>query len=130
MKITEVKVTLVSGGEDRLKAFCSVTFDDEFVVRDLRIIDGSRGLFLAMPSRRLSIRCLHCDKSTDADARYCSSCGKRLKRNTPSDDNWRPFSDIAHPINAECRGRIEAAVMAEYHAVLRQRAETDGDGVV
>jgi stage V sporulation protein G len=50
MEITEVRLTLRS--EDRLKAFVSITFDDAFVVRGLKVIDGNTGLFVAMPSRR------------------------------------------------------------------------------
>src|SRR3954467_15071318 len=50
MKITEVKVFPVN--EDRLKAYVSITFDDCFVVRDLKIIQGATGLFVAMPSKK------------------------------------------------------------------------------
>jgi len=50
MEITEVRLTLRS--EDRLKAFVSITFDDAFVVRGLKVIEGNNGLFVAMPSRR------------------------------------------------------------------------------
>ncbi len=50
MDITEVRVTLRE--EPRLKAFVNVTFDDDFVVRGMKVIDGRNGLFVAMPSRR------------------------------------------------------------------------------
>lgn len=50
MKITEVKVFAVS--EDRLKAYVSITIDDVFVIRDLKIIQGTNGLFVAMPSKK------------------------------------------------------------------------------
>ncbi len=40
-------------GEDRLKAFASVTFDDSFVVRNMKIVEGTKGVFLCMPSRKL-----------------------------------------------------------------------------
>lgn len=50
MKITEVKVFPVN--EDRLKAYASITIDDCFVVRDLKIIQGTSGLFVAMPSKK------------------------------------------------------------------------------
>jgi stage V sporulation protein G len=50
MKITEVKVFPVN--EERLKAYVSVTFDGCFVVRDLKIIQGPSGLFVAMPSKK------------------------------------------------------------------------------
>lgn len=50
MKITEVRVFPVS--EERLKAYATITFDDCFVVRDLKIIHGNTGLFVAMPSKK------------------------------------------------------------------------------
>lgn len=50
MKITEVKVFPVN--EDRLKAYVAITFEDCFVVRDLKVIQGPGGLFVAMPSKK------------------------------------------------------------------------------
>lgn len=50
MKVTEVKVFPVN--EERLKAYVTVTFDECFVVRDLKIIKGNDGLFVAMPSKK------------------------------------------------------------------------------
>lgn len=50
MEITEVRLTLRD--EERLKAFVSITFDNAFVVRGLKVIEGNTGLFVAMPSRR------------------------------------------------------------------------------
>jgi stage V sporulation protein G len=50
MKVTEVNVFPVN--EERLKAYVSITFDDAFVVRDLKIINGNDGLFVAMPSKK------------------------------------------------------------------------------
>lgn len=50
MKVTEVKIFPVN--EERLKAYVSITIDDCFVVRDLKIINGNNGLFVAMPSKK------------------------------------------------------------------------------
>lgn len=50
MDFTEVRVTLRD--EPRLKAFVNVTFDDDFVVRGMKVIEGRKGLFVAMPSRK------------------------------------------------------------------------------
>ena len=50
MKITEVKIFPV--GEDRLKAYVTITIDASFVVRDLKVIQGPQGLFVAMPSKK------------------------------------------------------------------------------
>ena len=52
MQITDVKVFAVTKDDERLKAFATITFDDCFIVRDLKVIDGSEGLFVAMPSKR------------------------------------------------------------------------------
>lgn len=51
MKITEVKV-FPSKENGRLKAYATIVFDDNFIVRDLKIIEGNKGLFVSMPSRR------------------------------------------------------------------------------
>jgi len=50
MEITEVRVFPVN--EDKLKAYATITFDDCFVVRDLKVIHGNSGLFVAMPSKK------------------------------------------------------------------------------
>lgn len=50
MKITEVKVFPVN--EERLKAYVTITIDDCFVIRDLKVIEGNGGLFVAMPSKK------------------------------------------------------------------------------
>ena len=51
MEITEVKVFPAKGG-GRLKAYATVVFDNCFIVRDLKIIEGHKGLFVSMPSRK------------------------------------------------------------------------------
>ena len=84
MKITDVRVRKVTE-EGKMKAIVSVTFDDEFVVHDIKIIDGQNGFFIAMPSRKM------------ADGE---------------------FRDIAHPINATTRQKIQEAVFAEYEKSL------------
>lgn len=53
MKITDVRIRKISR-EGKMKAIVSVTFDDEFVVHDIKIIDGQNGLFVAMPSRQIA----------------------------------------------------------------------------
>jgi len=52
MQITEIRV--YPRNEDKLKAFVTVTFDDSFVVRNLKVIQGQKGLFVAMPSRKMA----------------------------------------------------------------------------
>ena len=52
--ITEVRIRKHVSEDGKLKAFASVVFDDSFVVHGMKIIDGSKGLFVAMPSRKRS----------------------------------------------------------------------------
>lgn len=51
MKITDVRVRKVSK-DGKMKAIVSITLDDEFVVHDIKVIEGEKGLFIAMPSRK------------------------------------------------------------------------------
>jgi len=78
VEITEVRVKLVDATADRLQAFCTITLGREFVVRDLRIIQGQRGPFVAMPSRKLMGKCPSCYTKNEVRARYCNGCGARL----------------------------------------------------
>ena len=117
MDITEVRVKLVDDQTDRLKAFCSITLDEKFVVRDLKVIEGTNGLFVAMPSRKLADRCAKCGHKNHLRAKFCNECGQRLGENRmPKDANGRSklHADIAHPINAACREEIQARVVAAF----------------
>ncbi|KXZ40606.1 stage V sporulation protein G [Alkalithermobacter thermoalcaliphilus JW-YL-7 = DSM 7308] len=53
MKITDIKIRKITD-EGKMKGIVSVTFDDLFVVHDIKIIQGQNGLFIAMPSRKIS----------------------------------------------------------------------------
>ena len=53
MQITDIRVRKVSK-EGKMKAVVSITFDDEFVIHDIKVIEGEKGLFIAMPSRKAS----------------------------------------------------------------------------
>ena len=89
MQITEVRVTLRS--EDKLRGFANVTFDGEFVVRGMKIIQGPNGCFVSMPSR----------KRTDGS-----------------------HQDIAHPVTADLRRRIEEQVLGAYHREVERTGKT------
>lgn len=52
MKITDVRLRKINNQDTRMKALVSVTFEESFVIHDLRVIDGNNGLFVAMPSKR------------------------------------------------------------------------------
>ncbi len=128
MEITEVRVRLAERKQDRLRAFCSVTFDDAFVIRDVKVIQGDQGLFVAMPSRKLTDRCPSCSTKNQLRARHCSECGTKLAENRAElDDRGRPrlYVDIAHPVNTEARERIEQAVLVAYKEELERAGEPE-----
>jgi stage V sporulation protein G len=126
--ITEVRIKLVAENNERLQAFCSVTFDNAFVVRDLKIIEGTKGSFVAMPSRKLTDRCSGCGSKNHLRARYCNSCGHKLDENRAmrdADGRAKLHADIAHPINSACREVIQSAVIKSY-TEERERAKVPG----
>ena len=84
MEITDIRVRKVNK-EGKMKAVVSVTFDNEIVIHDIKVIEIEEGLFIAMPSRR----------TADGE-----------------------FRDVAHPINAETRNRIQKLVLEKYEAAL------------
>lgn len=123
MEVTEVRIKLMEGSEDRLRAFCSITLDHCFVIRDLKIIDGASGPFVAMPSRKLSSHCYRCHYKNHLRAAFCNQCGSKLKFPHPSESPQKLYADVAHPVNSECRERISAAVLAEFENELARAAE-------
>jgi stage V sporulation protein G len=128
VEITEVRIKLMEEPGERLKAFCSITFDGCFVVRDLKIIDGANGPFVAMPSRKLTSHCPGCGMKNHLRALYCNQCGKRLAdARAPKDPDGRAklYADIAHPINSYCREQIQECVIQEFYEEI-ERAKQPG----
>ncbi len=87
MEITDVRIRKIDS-EGKMKAVVSVTFDDEFVVHDIKVIESQNGMFIAMPSRK-----------------------------TPSGE----FKDIAHPINAATREKVQKAIFEKYNAIVGEK---------
>ena len=126
MEITEVRIKLMEDPDDRLQAFCSITFDGCFVVRDLKIIEGSNGPFVAMPSRKLTAHCPKCGYKNHLRGLYCNQCGRSLKDEPhirEQDGRTKLYADIAHPINSECREMIQERVIREYQGELEMAKE-------
>ena len=130
MQITEVRIKLMEEPGERLKAFCSITFDDCFVVRDLKIIEGASGPFVAMPSRKLTAHCPSCRCKNHLRAAHCNQCGARLKESQAIRDEegrTKLYADIAHPINSACREMIQQHVI---HAFEEEKARSRLPGYV
>lgn len=94
MEVTDVKIRCVSVSGN-IKASASVTLDGEFVVHEIKIIDGNKGLFIAMPSRGMQ------DYTT----------GETLYR------------DIAHPINSAFREKLQKAIIQKYEEELENKGD-------
>ena len=123
MQITEVRIKLMEEAGERLQAFCSITFDDCFVIRDLKIIEGTSGPFVAMPSRKLTAHCPGCGSKNHLRAGYCNQCGGRLKDDRAvkdEDGRAKLYADIAHPINSACREMIQDRVIKSFHEEIEK----------
>jgi len=94
MEITEVRVFLRD--EERLRAYVTITFDNAFIVRNVKIVKVNEKLIVSMPSR----------KTKDG-----------------------AYKDIAHPINAEMRQKIEKAVLDAYEKELKTPHPPSGEKV-
>ncbi|MBV8880405.1 MAG: SpoVG family protein [Planctomycetaceae bacterium] len=124
MEITEVRIKLIGRRSDKLRAFCSITFDNAFVVRDLKIIEGQKGAFVAMPSRKICERCARCGCKNHLRAKFCNDCGNRLPippaAAPEADVRVKLHADIAHPINAASRESIQKRIIEAYAAEVEK----------
>jgi len=128
MNITEIRIKLLASQRDKLRGFASVTIDDCLVIRDIKIIEGGRGLFVAMPSRKLCDRCPACAGKNPIRARYCNDCGHRLGvERGDIDDRGRPrlYADISHPINQAARDYVQNRILEAYFDEL-ERSKQEG----
>ncbi len=117
MEISDVRVRMVKDAGDRLKAVCTVTLDNEFVVRDVKVVEGTNGLFVAMPSRKLTLPCPRCRTQNHLRSKHCNECGGRLPpARIPADENGREKAhrDVAHPINSAFRQRMQERVLEAF----------------
>ncbi len=120
MEITEVKVYQKPSADKKLKGYATVTFDNAFVVRNIKIIDGTTGLFIAMPSRKIKQPCIKCNFKNEARSKYCNQCGCQLPVSSPpvmqesGDATLSEHRDIAHPITQAFRQELQKRILAEF----------------
>ena len=148
MEITEVRVSLrehvirggsgaAGQGEKRLKAYVTVTFDHCFIVRNMKVIEGKNGLFVAMPSHKPKAACARCHFKNDVGARYCTACGSAVSRpmemtasaGAPESLEAQAHRDIAHPITVEFRQYLQRRVLEAYDAERTKEKQPGGFGV-
>ncbi|MCM8765534.1 MAG: septation protein SpoVG family protein [Candidatus Omnitrophica bacterium] len=129
MEITEVRILLKNKDKTnrRLKAYATVTFDDVFVVRNIKVIEGREGLFVAMPSRKMQSLCPKCGHNNTIHSRFCNQCGQVLESQpvspsrTPS-ERQAEHRDIAHPITQEFREYLQKKVLEAYEKEIKRSA--------
>ncbi len=117
MEITEIRVFQKEGQDKKLKAYTTVTFDNSFVVRNIKVIQGSNGLFIAMPSRKMKHLCLKCHFKNEVGSKFCNHCGTSIKPEShqagPSDAKAE-HRDIAHPISQQFREYLQTRILEAY----------------
>ena len=120
MEVTEVRVfSRNKDSNKKLKAYVTVTFDNCFVVRDVKVIEGSKGLFVAMPSSKMKITCPQCGHRNVVRSKFCNQCGTTVEQlskpsATPEEARQTEHKDIAHPITPDCREYIQKKVLQAY----------------
>ena len=122
MEITEVRIFPKEGANNKLKAYATITIDNAFVVRNIKIIEGKTGVFVAMPSRKMKEPCVKCGHSNEVRSKFCNECGGNLpvKPHEPVTVEYQhearqaEHKDIAHPITVECRDMIQKKVLRAY----------------
>ncbi|MDO8489601.1 MAG: septation protein SpoVG family protein [Candidatus Omnitrophota bacterium] len=120
MEITEVRVILKDSPDKKLKAYATVTFDNVFVVRDIKVIEGASGLFIAMPSRKVKHACPKCAYKNELRSKYCNQCAAPLPveaimqhaEDMPASQT--SHKDIAHPITQSFRESLQKRVLEVY----------------
>ncbi len=119
MEITEIRVFIKEGQDKKLKAYTTVTFDNVFVVRNIKIIQGSSGLFIAMPSRKLKSPCPKCSFKNEVGSKFCNQCGASLPlQDKPVSavdlDAKSEHRDIAHPVTQQFREYLQNKILETY----------------
>ena len=132
MEITEVRIFPRESEDRKLKAYATITIDDAFVVRNVKVIEGNKGLFVAMPSRKLRDACPKCNYKNAMRSKFCNQCGASLPQVDRSreggEDSRRQSGhrDIAHPITPDCREYIQKKVLDAYSNEIKGEKPSSG----
>ncbi len=116
MEITEIRVFPKEGQDKKLKAYTTVTFDNAFVVRNIKVIQGASNLFIAMPSRKMKHSCSKCNFKNETGSKFCNQCGAQLPVSSSpvTSDAKAEHRDIAHPITQEFREYLQSRILEAY----------------
>ncbi|OGX41054.1 MAG: hypothetical protein A2984_03290 [Omnitrophica WOR_2 bacterium RIFCSPLOWO2_01_FULL_41_12] len=120
MEITEVRVFLKDSPDKKLRAYVTVTFDNAFVVRNIKVIEGTSGLFIAMPSRKIKQPCPKCNFKNELRSKYCNQCANPLPfvsrpvGEASTGNAQLEHKDIAHPITQSFREYLQKRILEAY----------------
>ena len=98
LKITSCSVHIIENNDsrNRMKASATIVLNDVFAVHDLKVIDGPRGMFVAMPN----------------------------KPRRGQESNFHSYVDIAHPLNPNFRKYLEEVVLSQFYAAMRRQEKS------
>ena len=120
MEITEVRVILKDSPDKKLRAYATITFDNAFVVRNIKVIEGTSGLFIAMPSRKIKQPCVKCNFKNELRSKFCNQCGTQLplvSRPLTAENGSSAqleHKDIVHPITQSFREYLQTRILEAY----------------
>ncbi len=118
MEITEVRIFLKDASPNtKLKAYAVVVFDNSFAIRNIKVIDGPRGIFIAMPSRKFKHPCPVCGHKNEMRSKFCNQCGRQLpliSKDAVSGSREPEHKDMAHPISSAFRETLQKKVLSAY----------------
>ena len=126
IEVTEVRIKLASEDDDKLLGYCSVTLNNAFVIKDLKIIQGDDAVFIAMPSRKITDKCGACGYKNHLRAKFCNECGAKLPHNRADTDargRAKLHFDLVHPIRADVRDYVHNAILEAYAIEAQRRKE-------
>lgn len=136
IEVTEVRVKLASEDDEKLLGYCSVTLNNAFVIKDLKLIQGDGTPFVAMPSRKITDKCPGCGFKNHLRAKFCNECGSKLNPNRADMDargRAKLHFDLVHPIRAEVREYMHKKIVEAYEAERSRNApitpHRDGEDV-
>ena len=124
MEITEVRIFSKESSNNKLKAYATITIDNAFVVRNIKVIEGKTGLFIAMPSRKIKEPCPKCNHKNVIHSKFCNECGSQIPvsaqpqvlqdSDQTHDLRQSEHKDIAHPITVQAREYIQKKILDAY----------------
>lgn len=113
MEITDIKIFRQDSPNSKLRAFVSVVFDNVFVVRNIRIIEGLNKLFIAMPSKKIKQPCSKCGFKNELYSKFCNQCGTRIPISSQPPDQGIN-KDFVYPIRQYFRRHLEEKILEAY----------------